>query len=100
MFSHPPAGKTGRNELSGYPLIRQLAWLVRQQSPIHIFHELLLINAKVAQMSSIALGLSLAELAATKTGKNQNNQDNTQSRQNKIIFHNHLAPLARHGGNR
>ena len=77
-----------RNELSGYSLIRQLAWLVKQQSPIYIFHELLLVKAKVPQMPSMTLGLSLAELAATAAGKDRNNQDNTQDCQNKSIFHN------------
>ncbi len=77
-----------RNELSGYSLIRQLAWLVKQQSLIYIFHKLLLVNAKVPQMPSMTLGLSLAELAATAAGKDRNNQDNTQDCQNKSIFHN------------
>jgi hypothetical protein len=77
---------------SGYPLIRQLAWLVKQQSPIHILHELLLVNSKVAQMSLIALGLSLAGLAATPAGKDQNNQNSTKNCRNKSIFHN-LFPL-------
>jgi hypothetical protein len=91
-FSHPPAGKTGRNELSGYPLIRQLAWLIEQQGSIDIFHELLLINAKVPQMPSMALCLGLAELAATAADKDQNNQNSTQDCRDKSIFHN-LFPL-------
>jgi len=82
------SGSLQRNELSGYPFIRQLAWLVKQQSPIHIFHELLLVNAKVPQMPSMTLGHSLAGLGATAADKEQNNQDNTQYRQNKSIFHN------------
>jgi len=66
-----------RNELSGYPLIRQLAWLVKQQSLIYIFHELLPANAKVPQMPSMTFGLSLAELGATAADKDRSNQDNT-----------------------
>jgi hypothetical protein len=65
------------NELSGYSLIRQLAWLVKQHSLIYIFHELLLVNAKVPQMPSMALGRSLAGLCATAADKERNSQDNT-----------------------
>jgi hypothetical protein len=70
--------KICRNKQSRHPLIRQLAWLVIQQGLIYVFHKLLLINAKVAQMPLVALGLSLTELAATKTDKEQNNQSDSQ----------------------
>jgi hypothetical protein len=82
--------KVCRNKSSRHPLIRQLAWLVKQQGLIYVFHKLLLVNAKVSQMSLVALGLGLAGLAATTAGEDQNNYSNTQSHQNKIAFYNLL----------
>jgi hypothetical protein len=88
-----PLSKRTVCRLSGYSLIRQLAWLVKQQSLIYIFYELLLVKAKVPQMPSMTLGLSLAELAATAAGKDRNNQDNAQDCQNKSIFHDFIPVI-------
>jgi len=73
-----------------YPSAGELAWLVEEQGPVHIAHQILLVNRKISQMSSMAFShgfTRLGEVATATKPKSQSAQQNTQNRQNRNIFH-------------
>jgi len=50
------------NQFSGYPSLGQLARFIKQQNPVYVRHQLLLIKTLIAQMPPATLSLGFPEL--------------------------------------
>jgi len=79
--------------VSGYPFISEPAGSIEEQDLVYVFHHLLLINTKIAEVPSMAFRCSftrLLERSTTAGQQNQSTQDNTQQHftaKNITIFH-------------
>lgn len=83
--------------VSGYPFIGELARLIQEQNPVYVCHHLLLINTKIALVSSPPLSHSLARLLG-RTAEGHKDQSTQEDKQNhftdkKISLLHHFFPF-------